>query len=135
MLNRRSFPYPSIKPKLVEFFRDAHNLKIHVFIQSCIFAMHSKWTHNHCGSFLTSFRVNGTITFLSLVVIFFKIEYIYILLEWWTTRYVVKWLRWLVVGLSGQAVWQSVRGLHTGTCWWIALHIFTLTFKSRECQC
>lgn len=76
------------------------------------------------------------ITFLSPVLISFKIEYICILQEWWTTRFkhVVKWLRWLV-GLSGQAVWQTVRGLCTGTCWWIALHIFTLTFKSEKCQC
>lgn len=33
---------------------------------------------------------------------YFEIKYIFILLEWWTTRFkhVVKWLRWLVVGLS-----------------------------------
>lgn len=56
---------------------------------------------------------------------YFEIKYIFILLEWWTTRFkhVVIWLRWF----SGQTVWQSVRGLHAGTCWWIALHIFTLT--------
>lgn len=136
---------------------------LYVFIQPWFFAIHSKRTHTPCGSFLTSFRVNGKllhyvfvlcmhmiftntatsaeiftciITFLSPVLISFKIEYICILQEWWTTRFkhVVKWLRWLV-GLSGQAVWQTVRGLCTGTCWWIALHIFTLTFKSEKCQC
>lgn len=73
------------------------------------------------------------ITFLSPVLISFKIEYICILQEWWTTRFkhVVKWLRWLV-GLSGQAVWQTVRGHCTGTCWWIALHIFTLYVQVWE---
>lgn len=33
---------------------------------------------------------------------YFEIKYIFILLEWWTTRFkhVVKWLRWLDDGLS-----------------------------------